>query len=181
MDAILQRGDKSKLFSLEANIEFFNQASHYWKSLIEDQTDSFQKLILLYGRIVEVGDLIPIEEIQKHNIYIQHPWLEWRERNIKEYNQCENVLDQLPIEIDILCLDGGQFSTRSEFEVLKERTKMIMLDDTSTFKTESIRREILSHPQVWQVLEDNRDQRHGFMIALKKEYLDLLDNMDISI
>ena len=41
------------------------------------------------------------------------PWLEWRNRNIKEYEQCEiERLDQPPKEVDVLFLDGGQFSTR---------------------------------------------------------------------
>ena len=177
MDAVLQRGDNSRLYSLEANIEFFNQASYYWRSLIKNQKDSFQKLVLLYGRIIEVEDLISIEEVQKHDIYHQHPWLEWRERNIKEYNACENVLSELPEEIDILCLDGGQFSTRSEFATLKKRTKMVMLDDTNTFKTESIRKEIIETPQVWTVVEDSIDQRHGYMIAIKKDFIDLLENL----
>ena len=173
MDAVLSRTDESQLYSLEANIEFFNQSFNYWSFLTMGPA-SFQKLFLLYGRIIEVEDLISIEEVKKHPIFTEHPWIEWRERNIKEYNQCENVLEQLPDEIDVLCLDGGQFSTRSEFNALKERTKVVMLDDTRTFKTESIRHEILSNPSLWEVVEDNRSQRHGFMISIKKEYAHML-------
>jgi len=176
MDAIQLRADNSCLYSLEANIEFFNQASTYWAHLVMAPASAFQKLVLLYGRIIEVEDLISIEEVQQHPIFYQHPWLEWRTRNIKEYNECENVLSQLPDEIDILCLDGGQFSTRAEFATLKDRTKMVMLDDTSTFKTESIRREIVENPQVWTIVEDNSTQRHGFMIAIKNDFVPLLES-----
>jgi len=177
MDAIQSRADNSCLYSLEANIEFFNEASTYWAHLLMAPASAFQKLFLLYGRIIEVEDLISIEEVQKHSIFHQHPWLEWRTRNIKEYNECENVLGNLPSEIDILCLDGGQFSTRAEFAALKDRTKMVMLDDTSTFKTESIRREIVENPEVWTIVEDNTMQRHGFMIGIKKDCVHLLESL----
>ena len=153
MDALLARTDESSLYSLEANIEFYNQAINYWAPFLLGPFMTGHKLNLLYGRIIEVEDLVSIEEIKKHNIFNQHPWLEWRDRNIKEYGECLNVLDKLPKEIDVLCLDGGQFSTRAEFDTLKGRTKVIMLDDTNTFKTESIRKEILSQDDIWTVVE----------------------------
>ena len=133
MDALLERSDSSCLYSLEANIEFHTQAMNFWSPFLFGPFMAHRKLNLLFGRIIEVKDLVSIEEIKNHEIFKQHPWLEWRDRNIKEYGECKNVVDQLPAEIDVLCLDGGQFSTRAEFDTLKERTKVIMLDDTNTF------------------------------------------------
>ena len=174
MDALLKRTDKSCLYSLEANIEFYKQASNYWAPVLMGPTRAYNKLNLLYGRIIEVEDLVAVEEVKKHSIFDQHPWLEWRERNVSEYRQCTNVLGYLPREIDILCLDGGQFSTRAEFNTLKDRTKVVMLDDTATFKTEAIKKEILSQPDIWSVVLDRPQERNGIMIACKSEYSHLL-------
>tara|TARA_R110000744_G_scaffold142854_1_gene254627 strand:+ start:4332 stop:4982 length:651 start_codon:yes stop_codon:yes gene_type:complete len=174
MDALTARADESCLYSLEANIKFYNQASNYWAPILMGPASAFNKLHLLYGRIIEIEDLVSIEEVKDHTIFSQYPWLEWRDRNISEYEQCSNVLGQLPTEIDVLCLDGGQFSTRAEFDVLKSRTKVVLLDDTTTFKTESIKKEILSQPDVWSVILDLPLERSGMMIASKSEYLHLL-------
>jgi hypothetical protein len=123
---------------------------------------------MLYGRIIEKNELLPIEEIKEHKIFNQHPWLQWRERNSSEYDACDNVLDQLPEKIDVLLLDGGQFSTLAEWEKLKKRTQIILLDDTKTFKTEKIREEILKDTNTWEVVFDDTSLRHGTFIASKK-------------
>ena len=175
MDGLLYRPDNSCLYSLEANIEFYKEAQSYWNPILMTSRAASPKLHLLYGRLIEVEDLVTIEEVQAHQIFKQHPWLEWRARNIKEYNECENVVDKLPSEIDVLFLDGGQFSTRSEFGALKDRTKIVLLDDTTTFKTEKIRDEILSNPETWSIIFDNKLDRHGIFMACKTEFVDLLD------
>tara|TARA_R110000737_G_scaffold253188_3_gene262618 strand:+ start:2877 stop:3527 length:651 start_codon:yes stop_codon:yes gene_type:complete len=174
MDALLGRVDESCLYSLEANVEFYNQASNYWAPVLMGPAMPFNKLNLLYGRIIEIEDLVSIQEVRGHSIFSQHPWLEWRERNVSEYGQCNNVLDEMPAEIDVLCLDGGQFSTRAEFDTLKDRTKVVMLDDTTTFKTESVKKEILSQSDIWSIILNLPQERHGMMIACKSEYSHLL-------
>jgi len=168
MDGILSRNDDSCLYTLEANIEFYNQASSYWNSILFTYRFPYPKLEMLYGRIIEKDELLPIEEIQKHKIFNEHPWLEWRERNSNEYDACANVLNKLPEQIDVLLLDGGQFSTLSEWRKLKDRTKIILLDDTKTFKTEKIRQEILEETDIWEVVFDDTEMRHGTFIASRK-------------
>ena len=174
MDGILTRSDGACLYSLEANIEFYKEAKKYWDPILEGAESFFPQLHLLYGRIIETEDLVSIEEIEAHQIFSQHPWLEWRARNISEYNSCDNVLSTLPEEIDVLFLDGGQFSTRAEFDLLKDRTKIVLLDDTATYKTEKIREEILAVPNVWSVIFDDNHDRHGVFMACRTEFIDLL-------
>ena len=134
------------------------------------------KLHLLYGRIIEAEELVSAEEVQKHSRFQQHPWLEWRTRNIKEYGQCENILEQLPKEIDVLLLDGGQFSTRAEFNKLKDRTKIVLLDDTMSFKTEKAREDILADSESWTVVFDEIADRHGVFMACRTEFAHLLQD-----
>lgn len=176
MDIIFQRADMSRLYSLEANIEFYEQATSYWAPIIKASASIFkvEKLNLLYGRIIEKSDLITEEEVKSHPRFATRPWLEWRTRNCAEYDACENVCSQLPEIIDVLFLDGGQFSTRPEFSQLKDRVKVVALDDTSTYKTESIREEILKNIDQWTVVLDEPSERNGVFVACKTEYLPLL-------
>tara|TARA_R110000824_G_scaffold71782_2_gene183643 strand:+ start:3561 stop:4220 length:660 start_codon:yes stop_codon:yes gene_type:complete len=176
VDALLQRNDESALYSLEANIEFYEQARRYWDPLMATSRSLAPKLHLLYGRIIEAEELVTAEEVQGHPRFSQHPWLEWRTRNIKEYGECENVLGQFPPEIDVLLLDGGQFSTRSEFNKLKDRTKIVLLDDTLSFKTDKVREDILKDPDSWTVIFDNIADRHGWFMACKTQFVDLLES-----
>jgi len=157
---------KSKFLSL--------QALKYWNSKEISPKSLEKKLKLIYGRLTEVEELVSIEEVMNHERFSQNPWLEWRDRNIKEYAECEIVLNELPEQIDVLFLDGGQFSTREEFKKLKHRTKIVLLDDTTTYKTESIREEIASEYESWEIVLDSIYDRHGIFIACRHEYSKLL-------
>ena len=176
MDGILSRSDDSCLYSVEASIEFYNQANEYWSNSLAP--DSIDRLKLLYGRLVGAEDLISIEEVESHENFLDNPWLEWRERNIKEYDECENVASLLPEEIDVLMLDGGQFSTRAEFELLEDNVKVVVLDDTTTFKTETIKDYIVSNTDEWSVVFDHIYEHHGLpqgvFMGCKSEYRDLI-------
>ena len=76
MDALLQRHDESVLYSLEANIEFYEQARRYWDPYMFTVRSPTPKLHLLYGRIIEAEELVSAEEVQNHARFHQHPWLE---------------------------------------------------------------------------------------------------------
>jgi hypothetical protein len=77
-----------------------------------------------------------------------------------------NVLDQLPQTIDFLLLDGGDFTTLQEFQILLPRcTAFIALDDTHLEKCKRVR-EILAELPEW--LEIYRsDGRNGFSVFEK--------------
>jgi hypothetical protein len=94
VDGLTTRLDESALYSLEANIEFYEEATRYWSPLQAVMKHSVPKLHLLYGRLIEPEELVGEGEVRNHARFKQHPWLEWRERNIKEYGQCDNVLDR---------------------------------------------------------------------------------------
>ena len=178
MDGLLQRADDSTLYSLEANIEFYQQAKQYWDPLLLTVRHPTPKMSLIYGRIIEAEELVSAEEVENHPRFSQHPWLECRTRNIKEYGECENVLHNLPDEIDVLLLDGGQFSTRSEFHKLKNRTKIVLLDDTLSFKTEKARQDMIDDPDNWTIIFDNVQDRHGVFMACRNEHINSLNHAE---
>lgn len=75
----------------------------------------------------------------------------------------QNVLDQLPRNIDFLILDGGEYSTYPEWVKLKDRTRIVFLDDTHTLKTKRIRAELL-RDSGWVCVKDDRHSRNGFAL-----------------
>lgn len=170
MDGLLTRADSSCLYSLEANKEFFQKAMNFWGTTL--LTYKIPKLKLIYGRIIEVEELLTVEEVENRDFEKHYPYLQWRERNIKEYGECPNVMEQLPEQFDLVVYDGGQFSTQSEWNKLKSRVKVAVFDDTKTLKTKKCREEVLKSSD-WEVLEDSED-RNGFMIAVKKEFKGVL-------
>ena len=57
---------------------------------------------------------------------------------------------------------------------LKDRTKIVLLDDTLSFKTEKAREDILADPDSWTVIFDNVADRHGVFMACRSEFAHLL-------
>ena len=89
----------------------------------------------IYGSIVKSEDLIKDE--------LKGPQLAWLQDDVANTDSAPYVLDQMPKTIDFLILDGGEFSSKKEFEVLKDRTKMIFLDDTHALKNRDNRQYML--------------------------------------
>ena len=92
----------------------------------------------------------------------------WNEIDILNMQQCELFLTRtnLPDIFDVLLLDGGEFTTYYEFQILKNKCKFIMLDDTNTNKCKLIVDEIKQSNQ-WSVLKES-NERNGYLIARKK-------------
>jgi hypothetical protein len=152
MDGILMRKDAPCLWTLEANKKFYIQACLYWSfklaiyRLLNKYNNSFPQLKLIHGRIIELDELPPINEIQNFSSFSKKHFLLWYKQDIMSYKSCSNVLDQLPRHIDVLLLDGGEYSTYAEFRKLKDRTDVILLDDTETYKCGKIKSEFTTVP-----------------------------------
>jgi hypothetical protein len=136
---ILETIDKKTNFiSIESKKEFFDEA----KNNLLEYSNNFE---LLHGRIIEPKDALRFFNslILDENPEVtpdQH--LTWFLEDLKSFESCPNVLDTLPKEIDMLILDGGEYSTKCEWEVLKERVKIVVLDDINMVKTKEIYQEL---------------------------------------
>lgn len=51
-----------------------------------------------------------------------------------------NILEKIPEQIDLLVLDGGEFTTFNDYLVLRRRCKYLFLDDTSVRKNRLVYR-----------------------------------------
>jgi hypothetical protein len=147
--------DNTKFISLESNIDFF--------SIAEKNLDSFKnEFELLFGRIVEIDEVL--SHISEFSLSSEQN--QWLSEDIQNFKNCPNVLDKLPEKIDLLILDGGEFSTYIEWNKLKDRVSFIVLDDIYVLKCNKIYNELLRDDSY--VLIDKTDEGNGFCIFKKK-------------
>jgi len=119
------------------------------------------ELNLIYGRIVEIEDVVSFIS----DINLSEEQKRWLEGDMNDFEKTQNVISQIPNEIDFLLLDGGEFSTYPEWTKLKERTKFVALDDIRVLKTKKIYEELSSDENY--ILLEITDEGNGFCIFKK--------------
>tara|TARA_Y100001973_G_C5148878_1_gene306983 strand:+ start:578 stop:1210 length:633 start_codon:yes stop_codon:yes gene_type:complete len=163
MDALFERHDQSMLYSIESHKKYYDQARQYWDPITNMY--KLQKLNLMLGRIIEPSEVMTLEDIAKSEVQLDHPdWKDWLVGDMEQYNLsgCKNIYDNLPDKIDVLLLDGGEFSSYAEYVRLKDRTKIILLDDSNVLKNYKVKKELLSSDS-WLLLLDYSHERNGFI------------------
>jgi hypothetical protein len=164
MNAIIQK-DNSKLYSLEADRYQYDRAKYFW-----DSKDTNNKLVLLSGVLHrEYASENEVKEMYNGQIpclyehYIP-------ERNMLQLNPLVNI-DDISL-IDVIVLDGGEYTTRGDLNVLmKKNPKVVILDDTNVYKCVNIRKEFLSNPE-WKLYKESLTDRNGWSIFIHKSYSD---------
>lgn len=150
-----KRTDDYVFYSLECN----KDKHEFAKKLYADN----DKINLLNEVIwnEEPSDFYKVFPQCKTNEIYKH----WNEVDIVNMKKCEIFLNRpnLPQVFDVVLLDGGEFTTYFEFQKLKNRCKILMLDDVNTDKCKLIIEEIRTSTN-WKVLTvDNT--RNGFIVA----------------
>ena len=92
----------------------------------------------------------------------------WYQKDIDNIISAKNIIEDLPNKIDFLILDGGEYSTYPEWVKLKDRTRIVALDDSNIFKCSKIRGEIISSGD-YIALYDNLHDRNGFSVFERNE------------
>ena len=97
----------------------------------------------------------------KSNPTFQH----WHELDMLNMQNCELFLNrpEIPQVFDVLLLDGGEFTTYYEFQFLKNRCKLLLLDDVNADKCAKIVQEIEPDPS-WRIVK-RVNLRKGYLIA----------------
>lgn len=158
VNALSKRTDNYVFYSLECN---------------KDKVHLAQKLYRNFNNVHILNEVIWNE--MPSDFYQIFPeckteatYKKWNEIDILNMQQCELFLTRtnLPDIFDVLLLDGGEFTTYYEFQILKNKCKFIMLDDTNTNKCKLIVDEIKQSNQ-WSVLKES-NERNGYLIARKK-------------
>jgi hypothetical protein len=157
MNAIINK-PHSKLYSLEANLDMFNIANAFWNKNINGN------LILLNGSLHnKIADITKLNIIYNNNIpyYNEHYIIE------KKILENTKIIDISDINnIDMIILDGGEYTTEGDFDVLiKKKPKYICLDDVNVYKCKNIR-QLLLNDSNWKLYNENLNQRHGWSIFI---------------
>lgn len=141
--------ESRRFLSLEADPNMYTSAYQQWK----DKLPTW--MLLVHGRVIESS------EMDSFNLTTQEK--EWFAHDIAAMETCPNVLGSVPSQIDLLLLDGGEFSTQAEFYSLMPRSKIIVLDDTQCRKCKKIRDHVISNSSRYELIFDNTSERNGTM------------------
>jgi hypothetical protein len=160
IDNIIKNQLDCNFISIESNSNFFKIAK-------QNLSDYSNYVTLLHGSICDENDLL--NYISMPNITLTTETKRWFESDFNDLKSCPRISHLLPTRIDFLMLDGGEFSTYSEWNTLKAHSHIIALDDTKTFKCSLIKTEILNSLDQYDIIIDSND-RNGFMIVRNKYY-----------
>jgi len=166
IDALLPRTDDYLFYTIECNLDRYNESKLYWDSILTDEHKS--KIFLLHGSILNEDTIISKEILKQYLDFVEL----WFDEDVNWIKSSENVLYRLPSHIDILLLDGGEYTTYSEFLLLKDRSDFILLDDSNMFKCRQIKEELLLDDN-YELVIDCPQERNGYTIFKKRELIDV--------
>jgi hypothetical protein len=114
-------------------------------------------------RIIQ-GTLVESRQLDKESLSDEEN--AWLENDLQLMRDAPLVIDAIPLSLDLVILDGGEFSTYAEFLELKDRlAKWVVLDDVKTRKNRRVLEELQKDPAFALVAEE--DERNGTAIFVK--------------
>jgi hypothetical protein len=148
---VLQRATPNcRVIGFEVNPDMFKKAKR--------NLSKFDFFEVLFGSVV--GE----QELDQTQLNEQE--MGWFVQDLKWIRESPSVLDRVPKEIDLLILDGGEFSTYAEFKKLEKKlTRWLILDDTRTRKCSKILEELLHNPQY--LIVHVSQERNGTAVLMK--------------
>jgi len=108
------------------------------------------------------GCIVTEADVDSENLTAQE--VDWLNGDLSNMSKAPYVLAELPKAIDLILLDGGEFTTYAEFKILKNRLRgWVLLDDTKTRKCKKILSELRASTSFSIVFES--DERNGTALA----------------
>ena len=149
------KNSSKRLISLETCKEMYDCAFEFYKDISE--------VSIINGYVSET--LLDLNSLTDEFFtdYSRDLKLSWYKEDSKNIGECSNVLSQIPEQIDFLILDGGEYSSWNEYLLLKDRARIIFLDDTRppTIKNFKAREDLL---KTRHVIVDDLFYRNGYCI-----------------
>jgi len=158
IDGIKESKNFTEGYSIECNIDRLNEA----RKNLGDIPNHFN---LIEGTII---DGLELTEIKNH---LEGQQLEWINEDMDWMSKVPNVFRQLPKQIDLCVIDGGEFSGFLEFNKLWPRCNYIIMDDSNCFKHTKSRQFVLDNPEIFDIIKDVKDERNGYIICKNKHYV----------
>lgn len=147
--------ENSKFITIESNKLFFDIAS---SNLKEFSKNNFK---MIYGTIVSSDEVL----LYTSNLDLDYTREQWLNDDLINIKLCTNVIDDIFDKIDFLLLDGGEFSTYTEWIKLKDRTTIVAIDDINEIKTKQIYKELIGDSN-YELIESSQEG-NGFAIFKK--------------
>jgi len=122
------------------NINFYSVESDKlcYKQAKKNLKNELAVVNLILGRVHEIEDLNYVNKDIIFNFGYGEKEFEWFIQDLRRYKKIKNVINLIPKNIEILLLDGGEFSGYADFLKLYKRSKFIVLDDVSSFKQHNV-------------------------------------------
>ncbi len=143
------------VYSIEANETMYKQAVNNLPPL--------KNFELINGTVVD--RLKPFEQYnQSHFSHSPSIVVNWYYNDLECINNAPKI--KLPYMIDLLILDGGEFSSLLEYDMLAERSKIIVLDDTLYLKNKENRQKALADKNLRIVIDitNHLEGRNGYSV-----------------
>ena len=151
--------DSYIFYSLEANSE----KCEYAKNLYDNPSIHILNEVLYNEEPLDQYEIFP--ELKENESY--RLWHHIDMENMKTKPLFLSRQD-IPDIFDLVILDGGEFTTWYEYLALRDRCRILALDDTNVCKCRCIVQEIKSQPDKWDVILET-DERQGNLIAVRKD------------
>jgi hypothetical protein len=145
-------------YSLECNTDKYIVAKDLYKNM---KNTHILNEVLLNNMPADIYNIFP--ELLENKDY--NYWNNIDFQNMENKNLFLNR-PNLPKVFDIILLDGGEFTTWYEYNLIKDKCKILILDDTNTSKCKKIKEEIIKNKDIWKIII-NSNERNGILICEK--------------
>lgn len=158
IQALKDRGKKANFLSIELYPEMYNQA-------LKNLSGDLDYVKILNGSIVCEEDLNWFDHSTINLNNDLHARLYYN-KDIEYLKSSKNLYNEIQSSIDLLILDGGEYSTYPEWKKLEDRTLFVFLDDTNILKCGKIRQEIIESKN-FETIQDDLIDRNGYALFKK--------------
>jgi hypothetical protein len=160
VDGFKKRMTHFNFYSLECN----NEKSEYAKKIYENIDNVFILNEVLFNE--KPSDIYNVFPCLLEN----ETYLYWNNIDFDNMKDSKMFFERtnLPDIFDLVLLDGGEFTTWYEYNIIKDKCKILALDDINTFKCKKIVEDIKSSNN-WDILIEH-NERNGIFVCKKKQF-----------
>lgn len=148
------------------NFKFYSLECNYDKNIFAKNLYKNEKNVHILNEVL-LNDM-------PNDIYEIFPDLltnkDYNHWNSIDFNNMKNKQlfferDDIPEKFDVIVLDGGEFTTWYEYNIIKDKCNVLILDDTNVNKCKKIVQDIKLSNR-WKIIIES-DERNGFVICEK--------------
>lgn len=164
MYGILNSNPTAVFYSLEANADMYAKALSFWGK-------SYAQLKLIRGTLHR--KIMPLSDVESNPMF--YKYLPSGDKYKQWYNEeqisvlSSEIITIADKEIDVVIIDGGEYSAEGDWEVLeKKNPKIVCLDDCQAVKAYFLRNRLIESGQ-WDIVIDEIEDRNGWIILKRKD------------